>query len=289
MSADSAYIVKSILTQPVISGTATGAAISRMDVAAKTGTTDKYEDKWLCGFTEYYTGAAWYGFDYSESFNGTNYALINWANVMKPIHANLESKRFTKTANIVSASVCRDSGLLATELCRNDQRGSRVYTEVFIKGTVPSKSCTCHVLAKVVGTAPGNYKLATPHCPDAKELVFITRPNSATNRSWTKAEDAMYMLPEQTCEVHLEAPASPEVSPSPSSSPGASSSISPKPSGKPGESASPTVKPSTSPSAKPPETPTTTKPTTTPSATAQPSQNPTSTPTATAAPTATNT
>ena len=40
-----------------------------MDVAAKTGTTDDNYDRWLCGFTPYYTGVTWYGYDKNESIN----------------------------------------------------------------------------------------------------------------------------------------------------------------------------------------------------------------------------
>lgn len=60
-----------------------------MDVAAKTGTTNDNYDRWLCGFTNYYTAVCWYGFDISEpiSFNGKNPAGIMWSSVMKKIHS----------------------------------------------------------------------------------------------------------------------------------------------------------------------------------------------------------
>lgn len=37
-----------------------------MDSAGKTGTTNNYVDRWYCGFTPYYTGATWYGYDENE-------------------------------------------------------------------------------------------------------------------------------------------------------------------------------------------------------------------------------
>jgi penicillin-binding protein 1A len=71
MTASQAYIVKSILTAPVIgrtgAATATRAAMSGFDVSAKTGTSNDAIDKSLCGFTDYYTAACWYGFDIKES------------------------------------------------------------------------------------------------------------------------------------------------------------------------------------------------------------------------------
>ena len=52
VSKEVAYIVKEILTQPVVgaNGTATYCKISGVDVAAKTGTTDENYDRWLCRF-----------------------------------------------------------------------------------------------------------------------------------------------------------------------------------------------------------------------------------------------
>ena len=49
ISEQNAYIAKTIIEEPVkAGGTATYCAISGMDVAAKTGTTDDNYDRWLC-------------------------------------------------------------------------------------------------------------------------------------------------------------------------------------------------------------------------------------------------
>ena len=96
-SKEVAYILKSLLTQPVVGEMelATYCKISGVDVAAKTGTTDENYDRWLCGFTPYYTAVTWYGFDQNESidFNGRNPAGLIWANVMARIHAGLQTAR----------------------------------------------------------------------------------------------------------------------------------------------------------------------------------------------------
>ena len=64
-SKEVAFIVKSLLTEPVVgkNGTATYCKIKDIDVAAKTGTTNEEYDRWLCGFTPYYTTAVWVGCD----------------------------------------------------------------------------------------------------------------------------------------------------------------------------------------------------------------------------------
>lgn len=203
LSEGNAYIMKSILKEPIESGgTGTAAAISGMDVSGKTGTTNDDADGWFCGFTPYYTGATWYGFDKDKEAVKSSTSTTIWAGIMKNIHKNLEGKRYEKPSSIVTASICKDSGLLATELCAEDQRGSRVYTEYFVKGTVPTKTCTTHVKAEICEETG---KITTEHCEKKVEKVFITRPNSDTNKSWQSAEDAKYMLPTETCDIHTEA------------------------------------------------------------------------------------
>lgn len=208
MSKAAAYVVKEILTQPVKTGTSTYCAISGMSVAAKTGTTNDDFDRWLCGFTPYYTAATWYGYDENRTVSGWSLSPSTqiWISVMKQAHSGLKGKTFAEDRpdGVVTATVCRDSGLLATENCKNDPRGDRTYTEYFVKGTVPTKQCETHVkveLCKETGL------LANEFCPEKEEKVFITRPNSDTDTSWKSAKDAEYMLTiKDTCTVHTEAP-----------------------------------------------------------------------------------
>ena len=141
ISKDSAFILKQLLTEPVTgsAGTATYCSISGMDVAAKTGTTNENYDRWLCGFTPYYTAVCWYGFDMNESinFNGKNPAGLIWSSVMKNIHSGLPSKKFEKTDGVVTSIICRASGKVANSSCPN------TFTEYFLKGTIPDM-CTQH-------------------------------------------------------------------------------------------------------------------------------------------------
>lgn len=112
-SRDIAYVIKELLTQPVTGtyGTATYCKIQGIETAAKTGTTNDNFDRWLCGFTPYYTAVTWFGFDISETinFNGNNPAGSIWANVMKEIHKDLDNKNFEKPLNIEEAKICPTS------------------------------------------------------------------------------------------------------------------------------------------------------------------------------------
>lgn len=141
-SKEVAYILKELLTQPVTGsyGTATYCAISGIDVAAKTGTTDENYDRWLCGFTPYYTGVTWYGYDQNETinYNGKkNPAGILWANIMSKVHSNLKNARFEKPSKVTSCIICSESGEIANSGCPN------TYREYFLLGTTPGK-CTEH-------------------------------------------------------------------------------------------------------------------------------------------------
>ena len=208
MSSSAAYVVKEILTQPVKTGTATACAIPGMSVAAKTGTTNDDYDRWLCGFTPYYTAATWYGYDNSRTVSGWSLSPATqiWASIMKQAHtgSNTGGKTFAETrpANVTTATVCRDSGLLPNENCKDDPRGNRTYTEYFVKGTVPTKQCKTHVKVKICKQSG---LLANEFCEDVEEQVFITRNPKDTG--WHSAADAKYMLTiTKECDIHKEAP-----------------------------------------------------------------------------------
>ena len=140
-SEETAFIVKDLLTEPVQGsrGTATYCKIDGIEVCAKTGTTNENYDRWLCGFTPYYTASTWYGFDINEtiSFNGRNPAGLIWANVMTNIHSGLDDASFEKTDGVQTATVCSLTGKVASGICDN------TYEEYFLKGTIPDV-CTSH-------------------------------------------------------------------------------------------------------------------------------------------------
>ena len=139
ISKQNAYIMKTIIQEPVKSGgTATYCAIPGIDVAAKTGTTDNDYDRWLCGFTPYYSAATWYGYDNSETvyYNGNPAGQI-WDAVMTDIHKDLPSATFVRPEGIVEKTVCRTTGCLASKKCTN------TYTEIFTEDNLPQQ-CKNH-------------------------------------------------------------------------------------------------------------------------------------------------
>lgn len=153
VSKQTAYILQEILKEPVEGnhGTARYCKVSGIDTAAKTGTTNENYDRWLCGFTPYYTAVTWFGYDQNEPiyFNRQNPAGIIWANVMKKIHNGLNDATFEKPKWIQTATICADSGGIANSGCTN------TYEEYFLWGTKPSE-CTKHSGTKVTNSKNRN-------------------------------------------------------------------------------------------------------------------------------------
>ncbi len=152
---DTSFLMTSMLQDVINSGTAAGKVnhITNADgeniaVAGKTGTTDDNVDKWFCGFTPYYAAAVWYGYDNrlrtTEIPKGDrNNAQYIWDFVMQKIHTNLPAAEFEKPDNIVRVTVCKSSGLKATDYCKE---ADAAVSDYFIEGSylTPSRECTFH-------------------------------------------------------------------------------------------------------------------------------------------------
>ncbi len=163
-SEQTAYLAKSIAQEPVnaSNGTATYCKISGMDVAAKTGTTDNSYDRWLCGFTPYYSAATWFGFDNNEEVRGFNQNPAGqiWDAVMTDIHKDLEDATFERPNGIVEETVCRTTGCLATTGCTD------TYTEIFASNNLPEK-CQGHGSQRICSESG---KVATEYCSEYCEV-----------------------------------------------------------------------------------------------------------------------
>ncbi len=215
LSEENAWIVQSLLTEPTGTGltgatgaTGTRARVTNMQTCGKTGTTNDTTATWFCGFTPYYAAAMNFGFDKAKEGNsryvpGSGTVAGRWGGIMNQIHKDLPAAKFEKPSGIVTARICRDSGLLVGENCEHDPRGSRIYTEYFVKGTTPKDACTTHVKLRICKETG---KIANEFCADVEERVYITRPNSTENTSWQSASDAQYMAPTETCTTHTKKP-----------------------------------------------------------------------------------
>jgi len=198
MTEQNAYVLKEILTAPVTGagGTATTCWISGMEVGAKTGSTDKYKDRWLCGITPYYAGACWFGYDNAEvatTISGNGAARI-WGEVMRAVHKPLANKRFEKPSDVVSIRICKDSGCVATESCE------RTEVEYFAKGNTP-KQCEGHKKLKICKETG---KIANDFCKDTEEKTFVTKPAKENTKLWSTSYGDKFNVPTEVCDVHKE-------------------------------------------------------------------------------------
>ena len=197
MSAQNAYVLKEILTEPVKGngGTATTCWISGMEVGAKTGTTNDNYDRWLCGITPYYAAATWTGFDKNENINKYYYGNPSaqlWGTIMRAVHKDLPRKSFDRPSGVVTAKICMDSGYVATESC------TRTETEYFVKGTVPG-ACEGHEKIKICKQTG---KIATEKCPEVEEKTIVKKPEKENTNLWATKDDGKYNVPTETCDVH---------------------------------------------------------------------------------------
>ena len=198
ISTQNAYITTSILQEPVKGGTASYCAISGIDVAAKTGTSEEEKDRWLCGFTPYYSAACWYGYDNPEhvSYSGasTNPAGDLWDAVMTKIHQGKASARFTQPEGIVTASVCKVTGCLAAEGCTD------TYQEIFTSDNMPPR-CEGHGSQEICKQTG---KLANEYCPEKETQAYgVVVPKERLNL-WKPLGQAAQNKQkiEEVCDVH---------------------------------------------------------------------------------------
>ncbi|MDD3165507.1 MAG: PBP1A family penicillin-binding protein [Oscillospiraceae bacterium] len=173
MSETAAYYMTYMLKNAVETGTGYPARLDNMPVAGKTGTTDDDKDRWFVGYTPYYCAAVWCGYDDPEEVNlsssSTNPSAYLWQKVMESVHAKLETKEFVQPSTMVSASYCLDSGLLATQWCQKDPRGSRVTSGLFSIYDVPTTYCTTHVEAQI---CEESNHIATEFCSLFEDTTF---------------------------------------------------------------------------------------------------------------------
>ncbi|MCI9063373.1 MAG: DUF5011 domain-containing protein [Clostridia bacterium] len=196
-SKQTAYILKNMLTSVVKDSGATApyCAISGIDVAAKTGTTNSDYDRWLCGFTNYYSGATWYGFDQNEEVNYPgNPAGQIWSAVMKLLHKDKAKSKFEQPDGIVKVKVCNSTGLKATGKC------GKTHYEIFAKGKEPE---TCNESSRGVKVCEDTDLLANEYCPNTVTKYAEAKAPKENLDLWkTKGYSSKTKLPSKTCTEH---------------------------------------------------------------------------------------
>jgi penicillin-binding protein 1B len=141
LSAQSTYLVTSLLEGVLIRGTAGGAAAGISgELAGKTGTTNKQRDNWFAGYAPQRTTVVWVGYDDNSRtrLSGARAALPIWVRFMARVAPPGGYGSFRQPAGLTTAAIDPTTGFLATEFCPG------VLTEVFKEDQVPTELCNRH-------------------------------------------------------------------------------------------------------------------------------------------------
>ena len=95
MKSSTATNITSLLFSAANYGTGSESIFSGQAIAGKTGTSSYNLNSWFAGYTPYYVGVVWTGFDQPEQmYVYGNPAAQVWRRVMQQVHAGLEYKSF---------------------------------------------------------------------------------------------------------------------------------------------------------------------------------------------------
>jgi len=158
VSEQTAFLMSNMMADVVNSGTGAAARSVgfKLPAAGKTGTTNDYHDAWFVGFTPKLATGVWIGYDQPKTIIGGGYASVLavpvWGRFMVTATSKDRPEWFSAPENITSVAICRLSGKLATDSCREAtaadgegaNNGPMVYTEYFVAGTEPTDTCPIH-------------------------------------------------------------------------------------------------------------------------------------------------
>ena len=155
ISEENAIIMTKMLQNVLSNGTAKSITLQKdINCAGKTGTTQDNCDRWYIGYTPYYVGGVWYGYEYPKSLDAsTNKICIEtWDKIMTKLHKRYidsnSAKEFDTSENVVAVEYCKDSGHISCDVCEKDPRGDRKEIGYFVKGTEPKQKCKTHTLVR---------------------------------------------------------------------------------------------------------------------------------------------
>jgi penicillin-binding protein 1A len=176
-----AFLMSTMLADVINAGTANRARQIgfKLPAAGKTGTTNDFKDAWFIGYTPKLVTGVWVGFDEPRTIlpNGfaADVAVPVWAKFMKVATRDDKAEWINVPPGVTTATVCRLSGLLASEGCQDVEveardghleRRTMVYTEYFARGTEPTTYCDLHptrgIVAKVAGMFGAEQDKPTP-------------------------------------------------------------------------------------------------------------------------------
>lgn len=169
MRPETAYSIRSMLQDTIRAGTGKPAAISKVNVFGKTGTSNDFIDAWFCGGVPGLTTAVYVGRDDHKSmgrraFGGTIAAPV-WKKFMQFAVQEMNTPENFEAppswVEVDKVSICRSTGYLARGGCQS-------VPLFFPKGKAPTASCPSH---------GGSYKAAN-NDPRGPRLFLVEQDDT---------------------------------------------------------------------------------------------------------------
>jgi len=150
-------------------------------VAGKTGTASEEYHTVFVGYTSEILATVFFGFDNwkqegSDIGNAVETAAPAWRDFIQRYYGNKKPPPFAEPAGLEKATVCSDSGLLATHLCPHP------YAEIYIPGSAPQSYCTVHADMVEICSATG--LPANPNCPAHLRVQVRRQPWMHNLQCW---------------------------------------------------------------------------------------------------------
>ena len=194
MSEESAWIMGDMLQTVCNSGSGTRARVPGIPTAGKTGTTEKHNDSWFCGYTPGFTAAVWMGYDSEHSMSGEfggNHPASLFSSVLQRAHKDYKVAAPKMPAGVVKISVCSVSGKRPSTKCPEEV----IVSDYCSKSFVPKE--TCDQLHEIIYICPESGKLAGKYCPNPQPLYSFSPGNDEEDRP---------KMPTEKCDIHVHAP-----------------------------------------------------------------------------------
>ncbi|HSH18693.1 MAG TPA: transglycosylase domain-containing protein, partial [Candidatus Saccharimonadales bacterium] len=144
LSREAAFVLSSILSDNSARAPTFGSSLNipggDRSIAVKTGTTDESKDAWTIGYTTGLAVGVWVGNNESQPMRGLaggSSAGVIWREAMTVMLEDAPPEKFTPPAGVTQVTVCRGT----SEPRRATRSGGNTYSEYFISGTAPTRTC----------------------------------------------------------------------------------------------------------------------------------------------------
>lgn len=179
LKATTAYMLTDMMKDVITRGTGGQARLSGITVAGKTGTTNDTKDLTFYGYTPYYTGGIWMGYDTARTIASGSAHLHIWRTIMQQIHQEqglTDKEIMARPDGIVTQTYCSATGLAPTDLCSQDYYGFGTHSDLAASDFNIGGACTQHK-AFTVCTESG--KVASPNCPEECKMSVVLAVNDS--------------------------------------------------------------------------------------------------------------